>query len=355
MSTRPRAVIFGLSGPTLLNEERDFFKRVQPLGFILFERNIKSPDQVRTLIHQLKATVDHSDVPILIDQEGGRVSRLKPPHWRNAPAATVFGIIAEDDPKTAAQCARDNAWLMGRELQDLGVTVNCAPCCDLHHISAHPVIGDRAFAHAPEVVATLAMQTMHGLLEAGITPVIKHLPGHGRANADTHESFAIVRTSRQELMDTDFRAFRLALDYMNLMLPHFNPWGMTAHVTYADIDSDNAATQSSTIVDGVIRGSIGFKGFLVSDCITMKALGGSLSQRAQRSLDAGCDAVLHCSGNLTEMIEVTAGVRSIRSESEKRWLSSQITTPQRDDDANAVARALDNTLRQARVDFDVAN
>jgi len=351
-SANPRAVIFGLAGKKLTPAERNFFIRTQPLGFILFARNIDTPEQTQALVADLRGLLEHSQAPILIDQEGGTVARLSSLYWRLPPAAAVFGQLAEDDPPTAAQMTRANAWLIGCDLNKLGISVNCAPCLDLTTPQTHPIIGERAFSNNPNIVATLALQAIQGFLEAGITPVLKHLPGHGRATVDSHEAPAPVPLSRTDLMATDFRAFQLTLDHLYLAFPHYSPWGMTAHVTYADIDAEEPATHSSKIIDGIIRGSIGFRGFLISDCITMKALSKSMGYRAKRALEAGCDAVLHCSGKLDDMIEVASRVRPVREESWRRFeMSLTPGVPLRQEDEKTVLQELEDALRDVKVNF----
>lgn len=345
LTNNPRSVIFGVAGKALTKEERSFFRRTQPLGFILFARNIEHPEQVRELVCDIKSLLNHASVPILIDQEGGRIARLTPPHWRLPPAALALGQLAEEDPELASRLARDNAWSIGQDLQKLGISVNCSPCVDLFSPQAHAVIGDRAFSHKAEICATLALQSIYGFLEAGVVPVIKHLPGHGRGRADSHLEPVIIDTSRHILMQSDFQAFRLVMDTLNKASSPILPWGMTAHVVYADIEREHAATHSSTLIEGIIRGHIGFKGFLVSDCITMKSLPGSLGQRAQRALEAGCDAVLHCSGQFDEMIEVAAHVGSLRKEVMDRYQAgfSSISTVRTADEGeihNALKKAL---------------
>lgn len=345
--TKPRAVIFGVAGLTLTSAERDFFSRTQPLGFILFSRNIDHPAQVQKLVDDLRRTVDHPEAPVLIDQEGGRIARLEPPHWRRTLPPVVFGQLAESDPKLASRVTRDNAWLIGKELTQLGISVNCAPCMDTTVSQTHPIIGDRSFSNNVDIISTLSLQAIYGYLEAGIMPVIKHLPGHGRAAVDSHEVPAPVYTNREELTKTDFRAFRLAVDSLHSAFPGFSPWGMTAHVTYMDIDPANPATHSTAVIDGVIRGNIGFSGFLMSDCITMKALSGSLAKRAKHTIEAGCDAVLHCSGQLEEMIEVAAQIGPLRMEALARYEAScRIPLIRRQDDVIEVQRALETTWRQ---------
>jgi beta-N-acetylhexosaminidase len=285
-------VIYGCEGLTLTQAEQDFFNKAQPLGFILFERNCESPLQVKTLIAQLKACVNHTDVPILIDQEGGRVVRLKPPHWLPRPAAKTL---------TSAQAVYDNALSMAHELAELGVTVNCAPCADLLIDGAADIIGDRAFSADPAIVTEYSLFMLKGLEDGGIIPVIKHLPGHGRAPVDSHEELPVVDIDHAMLNQTDFVPFK------ELAKASKTAWGMTAHVIYSDIDAVNVATQSSHVIDSIIRTEIGFKGFLVSDCLTMKALSGSFEDKARKSLQAGCDAVLMCKGTVQEFEDVARG------------------------------------------------
>lgn len=287
-------VIYGCEGLVLTQPEQQFFNKAQPLGFILFERNCQSPEQVRGLIDQLKSCVDHKNVPILIDQEGGRVVRLKPPHWLSRPAAKTFA---------SSESVYENALSMAHELSDLGVTVNCAPCADLLIDGADDIIGDRAFSKNPKVVAEYSLAMLKGLEDGGIIPVIKHLPGHGRAPVDSHEELPVVDTDFQTLQGEDFVPFK------TLVSSSKKAWGMTAHVIYSAFDEENVATQSSVVIESIIRNEIGFKGFLVSDCLTMKALSGSFEEKAKKSLIAGCDAVLMCKGTIAEFEEVARGCR----------------------------------------------
>lgn len=285
-------VIYGCEGLTLTQAEQDFFNKAQPLGFILFERNCESPFQVKSLIAQLKACVNHTDVPILIDQEGGRVVRLKPPHWLPRPAAKTL---------TSAQSVYDNALSMAHELIELGVTVNCAPCADLLIDGAADIICDRAFSADPAIVTEYSLAMLKGLEDGGIIAVIKHLPGHGRAPVDSHEELPVVEIDHVTLNQSDFVPFKA------LAKASKTAWGMTAHVIYSDIDAVNVATQSSHVIDSIIRTEIAFKGFLVSDCLTMKALSGSFEDKARKSLQAGCDAVLMCKGTVQEFEDVARG------------------------------------------------
>jgi len=297
VNNHTRAVIFGVSGPDLSDDERRFFADADPLGFILFSRNCASPDQVRALVSDLREVVGRADAPVLIDQEGGRVARLGPPHWRVAPAAARFAEIAAADPSQAAEAARLNARLLAAELADLGIDVDCAPVLDIPQRGAHQVIGDRAFGGTPEQVARLGLATCEGLLAGGVLPVIKHLPGHGRATADSHFDLPVVDAAREDLERVDFAPFR-ALNAM--------PWAMTAHVVYTALDPSAPATTSSVVIERVIRGAIGFDGVLISDDLCMRALEGPADRRAEAALAAGCDIALHCNGVLAEVEAVAA-------------------------------------------------
>lgn len=302
-------------------EEIEFFQRCQPLGFILFTRNCENPLQVKALISQLKSCVSHQYVPILIDQEGGRVARLKPPHWRQYPPAAAFGLLAEDDLDLAKWCAQTTSYLMGIELIQLGINVNCTPTLDLFFKEMHPVIGDRAFHEEPEIITSLGLSVLRGLEKAGVTGVIKHLPGHGRAHVDSHHALPHVLTSEEDLNNSDFLPFKAICNhiaYENLSYP----WGMTAHIVFEAIDSKMPATQSPLLIQKVIRDEIGFKGLLISDCLTMKALSGTFQERAELSIEAGCDVVLHCSGKLEEMIDVIAGCPPLSADTLERLNAS---------------------------------
>lgn len=295
----PRAVIFGCADQTLAVDERALFADADPLGFILFARNCQDPDRLRRLIADLRAAVGRPDAPVLIDQEGGKVARLGPPHWRHPPPARLFAEAARRGKASAVRAARLNARLIGRDLAGLGITVDCAPVLDLPVAGAHDIIGDRAFGETPEQITLLGGAVCDGLLDEAVLPVIKHLPGHGRARADSHLALPVVDTAIDEMRRTDFAPFRA--------LKH-TPWAMTAHVLYSAIDPDRPASASPRVVDAVMRGEIGFDGFLLSDDIGMKALTGSQGVRAAAVLGAGCDAVLHCSGDFAEMREVADAV-----------------------------------------------
>jgi beta-N-acetylhexosaminidase len=288
------AAVYGCRGTALAREEVAFFHAGRPFGFILFARNCESPAQLRVLTRALRDAAG-GDVPILIDQEGGRVARLKPPHWRARPPARRFGELYERN----AQAGREAAYLCARaiacELRDIGVNVNCAPVLDVPVMGAHDIIGDRAFSMDPLIVIELGRAAIEGYLDGGVLPIVKHIPGHGRASADSHLALPRVGASEAELSIHDFAAFR----GLNLA-----PIAMTAHVVYEAFDSERPATTSPIVVQKVIRGQIGFEGLLVSDDLSMAALEGPLASRAEQAFLAGCDIVLHCNGNLDEMKDV---------------------------------------------------
>jgi beta-N-acetylhexosaminidase len=295
----PLAVVLGCSGECLTASERDFFTAADPVGFILFRRNCSSPAQVRDLVGSLRGCIGRADAPILIDQEGGRVARLRPPHWRRYPSA---GHLASLPDPAAARAVRLGARLMADDLARLGITVDCLPVLDIPAAGADPVIGDRAYGSDPERVARLAGAACAGLLEGAVLPVLKHMPGHGRARVDSHHACPQVETSYEELANTDFAPFR-ALASM--------PWAMTAHIVYSAVDPTAPATLSPRVVAEAIRGEIGFDGVLVSDDLSMRALGGGLRERTRQALEAGCDLALHCNGDPGEMEEVVAAARPI--------------------------------------------
>jgi beta-N-acetylhexosaminidase len=303
MSFAPMAAIFGMAGLTLTEAERMFFKRTRPVGYILFARNIENPVQVIALVNNLRALDVSYDPVVLIDQEGGRVQRLKPPHWRFAPTMTEFGDLHGRDPAKAAKALRLNMRLIGTELQALGIDVDCAPVMDVPVPGAHDIIGDRAFSRDPAVVAAMAPVVCEGLVDAGVVPVIKHIPGHGRAASDSHKELPVVNDDLATLRANDFVPFK-ALCATPLQRSCF---AMTAHVVYTAIDPDKPATTSEKVIAEIIRGEIGFTGLLMSDDLGMKALTGPFDTRAAAALAAGCDVVLHCDGNMEEMEAVAKG------------------------------------------------
>lgn len=305
---RSRAV-YGCQGHTLGLDERAFFRDAQPWGFILFARNVADAAQVRNLVASLRETVGDPRAPVLIDQEGGRVARLKPPNWHQRPAAAVFGALHERAPETAREALYLNARLIANDLFQLGITVDCLPVLDVPVEGADSVIGDRAFSRDPATIIDLGREAIDGLVEGGVLPVMKHVPGHGRANADSHLALPRVAASREELSAADFVPFR--------GLAHC-PMAMTAHVVYEAIDPARPATVSPRVVNEVIRGEIGFDGLLLSDDLSMKALAGTIAQRTKASLFAGCDIALHCNGKMDEMKEVASEAKPLDGVSLKR-------------------------------------
>jgi beta-N-acetylhexosaminidase len=302
----PAAVVFGCAGPELSAEERDLFRNADPLGFILFARNIESPDQVRRLTADLRASVGRADAIIMIDQEGGRVQRLRPPHWDDYPAMQKIGVKAVVDPDGASECVKLTYRLIAEDLHLLGIDVDCAPVLDLPATDGHEIIGDRAFSDDPEIIARLGQACCDGLTAGGVMPVIKHIPGHGRATADSHLELPHVATEKAILEKTDFAPFRA--------LRHA-PAGMTAHIVYDDLDPRNPGSSSSIIVSGIIRDHIGFDGLLFSDDICMKALQGPCAARVLSVLDAGCDVALHCDGNFEDMVAISETCPRMRPDS----------------------------------------
>jgi beta-N-acetylhexosaminidase len=293
MSTR--AFITGVSGTEITAAEREFIADARPWGFILFRRNVETPEQVASLVGELRDAAGEPDAPVLIDQEGGRVQRLRPPHWALYPSGASFGRLYDIDPAYGLKAARLSARLIADDLQQLGVTVDCLPLADVPVAGADDVIGDRAYGEEPGKVAAIARAIADGLADGGILPVLKHIPGHGRATADSHLSLPTVDTPRNELERTDFAAFQPLTDL---------PMAMTAHVVFSALDPAQPATTSATMVEQVIRGVIGFQGLLMSDDVSMNALAGSLAERTRAIFAAGCDIVLHCSGKLDEMRDV---------------------------------------------------
>lgn len=287
----PKAAVVGCSGPELTDAERHLFGAADPLGFILFKRNCADPAQLRALVAALRETVGRADALVLVDQEGGRVARLGPPHWRKSPPASEFAAMFRTDARAGVAAARLNARLMADELVAAGINVDCTPVLDVPVAGADPIIGDRAYGDAPTPIALLGRAVCDGLLDRGVIPVIKHVPGHGRARADSHKTLPFVDASRAVLSETDFAPFKALADA---------PTAMTAHVVYSAIDATAPATCSKKVIAEVIRGEIGFDGLLFSDDIAMGALSGPLGERVGAALAAGCDVALYCSGVLDE-------------------------------------------------------
>jgi beta-N-acetylhexosaminidase len=305
-----KAAIFGCTGTALSADERAFFRDTDPLGFILFARNIDFPDQARRLTEDLRSCVARAEAPVLIDQEGGRVARLRPPHWRKAPSARVLGELYARDADAGLEATQLNSRLLAADVASIGCDVDCVPVLDIGFPETHAVIGDRAYAAQPESVAALGRAAAEGLMAEGVVPVIKHMPGHGRATVDSHESLPRVSVSRETLERTDFLPFKLLSDL---------PWGMTAHVLYEAIDRNAAMTVSAGGVKDVVRGHIGFDGLLLSDDLSMQALGGTLGERAARALAAGCDIALHCNGRMDEMVEIAGRIGPLTRQAMRRF------------------------------------
>jgi beta-N-acetylhexosaminidase len=289
-----RAFITGISGLTPAADERSFLREAQPWGFILFKRNVDTPEQVRRLTAELRDIVGR-DAPVFVDQEGGRVQRLGPPHWAAYHPAAAYGALYDRDPAAGLKAARLGARLIAQDLREVGIDADCLPVADVPVPGADNVIGDRAYGNTPDKVAALAGAAAEGLMAGGVLPVVKHIPGHGRAMADSHLALPVVAADRATLEATDFAAFRLLSSL---------PMAMTAHVVFSAIDPVAPATTSAIMVSDVIRGWIGFQGLLMSDDVSMKALSGTLGERARATLAAGCDVVLHCNGDLAEMRQV---------------------------------------------------
>src|SRR6202042_756400 len=291
-----RAFITGVAGPELTGEERQFLREAQPWGLIVFSRNIAGPDPLRRLIGEFRSLVGRA-APVLICQEGGRVQRLGPPHWPKYPPGAAYGALYDRDRETGLAAARLGARLIASDLADLGIDVDCLPLADVPVPGSDAVIGNRAYGTEPSKVAAIAGAIARGLADGGVLPVLKHIPGHGRATADSHKRLPVVTVDRATLEATDFAAFRPLAGL---------PLGMTAHVVFTAIDPGLPATTSAVMIHEVIRSSIGFAGALMSDDVSMGALTGSIAERTRRSFAAGCDLVLHCNGVLSEMDAVAS-------------------------------------------------
>jgi beta-N-acetylhexosaminidase len=303
-----RAFITGVSGTTLTADERAFLRETQPFGCILFGRNIATPQQVRKLTGQCRDAVG-TDAFVLIDQEGGRVQRLGPPHWPWYPPGATYGRIYDRDVARGLAVAGLGARLIASDLLPLGIDVDCLPLADVPVRGASAVIGDRAYGSTPDQVAAIGGAVAAGLLASGVLPVVKHIPGHGRARADSHARLPVVKAAREDLELRDFAAFQPLAQL---------PLAMTAHVVFSAIDPVAPATTSATMVREVIRGVIGFKGLLMSDDISMGALTGTIAERSRAALAAGCDIVLHCNGQFDEMTAVAAECGMLDGESKSR-------------------------------------
>jgi len=304
------AFISGCAGTSLSDDERAFFAETRPCGLILFARNCQSVSQLRTITEDFRDAVESDAALVLIDQEGGRVQRLRPPQWRQMPPARVYGDLYLYDPEGARAAAFAGGRLIAAELREAGITVNCTPVLDVPEAGSHDIIGDRAFSFDPGVVSNLGRAVVEGTLAGGVLPVIKHIPGHGRAMADSHLSLPRIDASAEELIEVDFRPF--------MALCHA-PLAMTAHVLLTAFDEERPASTSPVIMGEVIRELLGLTGLVMSDDIGMQALGGPFAERAAAVIDAGCDVALHCSGELAEMREVASAVPPLEGESAERF------------------------------------
>lgn len=334
------AVVFGCAGLAATPAERAFFAASQPLGFILFARNCEHPDQVAALVDDLRGCIGDPFAPILIDQEGGRVQRLKPPHWRQAPPARLFGDLWRQNRTAGREAADLNARLIGADLAALGITVNCAPVLDVAVPETHQAVGDRAYGTDADLVTELGRAVCQGLEAAGVTPVIKHLPGLGRASVDSHAELPTIVTDRGELARIDYAPFRALTDW---------PWGLVGHMIFSAVDT-RAASVSPVIIADIIRGAIGFDGVLASDDINMRALGGSVADRTRHLLAAGCDLVLHCNGDLAEMEQVAAAAAPLTAAARMRLLKAErrrLTARQATLDRDAALARLTQLLGQS--------
>jgi len=301
------AAIYGCSGHRLTEEERAFFAEARPWGFILFRRNIDTPEQVRALTDELRAAIGDADAPILIDQEGGRVQRMGPPHWPKYPPGAAY-LKASNDPMDARELVRLGARLMAHDLREVGINVDLLPVLDVPVPGAHDIVGDRAYGQDPATVALLGRAASEGLLAGGVLPCIKHMPGHGRAFADSHKDLPTVHADFDTLDAWDFAPFKALSDM---------PWAMTAHIVFTAVDRKRPATQSKKAIK-MMRGHLGFSGLIMSDDLSMQALSGSMGERAHQSLKAGCDVVLHCNGDLAEMQAVAEATGKLKGKARAR-------------------------------------
>ena len=326
-----QAAIYGLSGPELTENERDFFREADPAGYILFKRNCLDFEQLRHLNDELRDLSGRPDVPILIDQEGGRVARMQPPAWPSFPRAEAFAALYELAPSSAIEAARVNARALALMLRAVGINVNCLPLLDVRQPGASDIIGDRALGDEPMQVAALGRAVLDGMASAGVVGVVKHMPGHGRALVDSHKELPVVTASDEEL----------GIDLEPFERLRWAPMGMVAHVVYTVWDPDLPASLSPAVVGGIIRERIGFDGLLMTDDLGMHALSGDFGIRAERAVAAGCDIALHCSGEMTEMRAIAAAVPALSAEGEARLARAMAVTLNEGDDldyASAVSK-----------------
>ena len=308
--------IFGLSGPRLTSAERAFFRESDPAGYVLFGRNVETPGQLRALTDDLRS-IHGREVLVSIDQEGGRVARMAPPEWPAYPSGKVFADLYQLAPASAMEAARASAELLGQDLCAAGINVDYWPVLDVSQLGTHDVIGDRALGSEPMQVAALGRCILDGLARAGVAGCIKHMPGHGRAEADSHKDLPVVTASAEEL-EADLAPF--------IRLAHA-PIGMTVHIRYTAWDADNPGTQSAFVIGEIIRKRIGFDGLLVSDDIDMEALSGTIPERSERAIAAGCDLVLNCWAKMDDMIGIAERLPSMTNETSRR-LENALTRPE---------------------------
>jgi beta-N-acetylhexosaminidase len=326
-----KPVIFGLSGLALSAEERDFFRDAQPAGYIIFGRNISDRSQLRALTDALRDLHGEDNLPILIDQEGGRVSRMKPPEWLSFPPGERFDRLFEVAPASAIEAARHNAEALALDLAEVGITVDCLPLLDVREPGGTPAIGDRALGSEPMRVAALGRAVLDGLQRGGVTGVVKHMPGHGRAMVDSHKSLPVVDASDAEL-ERDIAPFR-ALNHA--------PIGMTGHILFTAWDGENCTTHSPFVIDEIIRKRIGFNGLLLTDDLDMEALQGDIASRALKGIGAGCDIALNCWARMDEMqaiVSVLPDISAISTDRLKRAKSAFATTPDIERQADLLAK-----------------
>ena len=309
------AAIFGLSGPVMTADEAAFFRDANPAGYIIFKRNVVDRDQLRALTDSLRALHGRGDVPILIDQEGGRVQRMGPPEWPAFPAGAAFDALYNAAPMSAIEAARVNAKAIALTLAQVGINVDCAPLLDVRVPETHPAIGDRALGSDPMRVAALGRAVLDGFREGGVVGVIKHMPGQGRAVVDSHHDLPVV-TADDAALESDLSAFRRL---------NSAPMGMTGHIVFEAWDKERCATMSPTVINDLIRGRIGFDGLLMSDDLDMNALKGYVSDRAANCITAGCDLALNCWGRMDEMIAIAGKVGAMTARAQERLAAAMAT------------------------------
>lgn len=315
-----KAIVVDATGTELTADERALFAAEKPAGFILFKRNCVSKQQVSDLVASVREAVGRDDLPVLIDQEGGTVARLRAPEFREYPAAKIFGELAQNAAEQGIDATRMSAYLMALDLADMGITVNCAPVVDVPAPDCHEFLSaSRTFSDSPDMVGQLGEAVCRGLLAGQVTPVIKHIPGHGRARVDSHFGLPVVEVTADILSRTDFKPFKyLAQTNMKTAL-----WAMAAHVVYSSLDSDSAATVSARVTRDVIRGEIGFDGVLIADDISMKALGGTIEDRVARTMGAGMDLTMICNASFEDRVKALSATPKVSAEAAQRLAEAE--------------------------------